>query len=298
MTELESKVKKTLDDIFQDTDETDGVDGGFSMVSDRGSDTLVVALGDSWTWGDSLSDRANEVYGRIVSDHYDADFVNFGFSGFSNSWILMCGIRLIETLRSIDRYKKIYVLTTLTENGRDIESAASFDLAGWAYTVDLKFTNDMYQHILDHIEEYWTNQIKEMISLGDGRFSFFIGQNFVWHSMYEKLADLSPQVAISDVNWIEVIGDHLEMERPIRTNLVSGWVFDQVNLINNTQNISVTDKTVYQKYITPFIEKAILVNQWLDASPMNSKKASKHPNAEAHRLWANHIVQRLSTLKV
>lgn len=288
MSDLESTMRSILGSLIIEPDDI--------TVFDRNKRTLVLAVGDSWTRGASLVDRENEIYGNLVSQYYDADLINLGFSGLSNSYILLNGITLVKAIKESTRYDKIYVLVTLTENGRDVESVVSFDLAKWAYDTNLVFTDDMYQCILDHIEDYWTDQIKEMIALSDDRFSFFIGQNFVWHAMYEKLADISPRLALSDVNWIEVIGDHLGLPRPIRTNLVCGWVFDQVDKINNTQNITVTDKTVYQKYITPFIEKAILVNEWLDTSPMNHKKASKHPNAEAHKLWANHITQRLSTL--
>ena len=294
MSKLEYEVRKTLDNILNYTEHqmADSL-----LVVDRDSTTLVFALGDSWTWGDSLSDRKNEIYGKLISDHYDADFVNLGCRGYSNSWILMCGIKLLETLQAIDQYEKIYILITLTENGRDIATTKSFDLDKWIYDSKLVFTNDIYQRILDYIEEYWTNQIKEMVSLRDDRFSFFIGQNFVWHDMYEKLTDLSPKIVISDYNWIEVIGDYCGLSRPTRTNLVTGWIFDQVDLINTSQpNITITDLSVYQEYITPFIEKAILVNKWLDESPMNYKKASKHPNRDAHRLWANHIIEKLYLL--
>ena len=57
-----------------------------------GKDNLVICLGDSWTWGDSLEDqRLQQFYCRHLADHYDADFINAGFRGYSNSWFLFIG---------------------------------------------------------------------------------------------------------------------------------------------------------------------------------------------------------------
>ena len=60
---------------------------------DRNSDTLVVTVGDSWTWGADLDSdlRLQQVYGNLVSHHLSADFLNLGQSGSNNFFIAEIG---------------------------------------------------------------------------------------------------------------------------------------------------------------------------------------------------------------
>ena len=53
-------------------------------------DTLVITLGDSWTWGTSLQQnlRLQQVYGALIKNQLDADWINIGCQGWSNSFIL------------------------------------------------------------------------------------------------------------------------------------------------------------------------------------------------------------------
>lgn len=253
-------------------------------------DNLIICLGDSWTFGHSLLDRENEIYGKLLANHYDTDFINVGCPGWSNSWILLNGEEILTELAKNNQYKKVYVIITLSENARDILTIKSFDFLQWARQTNLVSSKSYVKDTLDAIQEHWLTQIKKLLSLSDDRFIFFIGQNFVWHDIYDSLASL-PNVITSDLNWIEVLADAQNMPRPIRTNLVTGWIFNTLNTIN--QELNITDLTHFKEYTLPLIEKSIDVNNWLDSSDLNNKKASKHPNAKAHRLWADYIIQHI-----
>ena len=74
-------------------------------------------------------------------------------------------------------------------------------------------------------------------------------------------------------------------------DLFTGWIFDEVNLMNQLANIK--DTSIYKKWIISYIDRAQLVNQWLDSSLLNNNKASKHPTALGHELWAKHIIKSL-----
>jgi len=96
---------------------------------ENGSDCLLIAAGDSWTWGDSLGlsragefddydHRTSHVYGNLLARQLDSDFINIGLPGYSNLVILE---KLEQVLSSIDKsYQKIYVVVSLTESGRDL----------------------------------------------------------------------------------------------------------------------------------------------------------------------------------
>ena len=90
---------------------------------DRNSDTLVVTVGDSWTWGADLDSdlRLQQVYGNLVSHHLSADFLNLGQSGSNNFFIAERVEELGRILHQID-YTTVYLICTFTETGRSFNS--------------------------------------------------------------------------------------------------------------------------------------------------------------------------------
>lgn len=95
---------------------------------DRNSDTLVIALGDSWTWGDRLGRttlkfddrlyRTAHNYGAVIANTLECDLINLGFPGQSNFHIMNMFMEIFPTITR--SYKKCHVLFTLTEPGREI----------------------------------------------------------------------------------------------------------------------------------------------------------------------------------
>jgi len=252
---------------------------------------LVITAGDSWTWGDSLDPdlRLRQVYGHKISQTLQADWINIGLSGWSNSWILHHAIAAVENLQK-NSYKKIYLILTLTENGRDIENNVS-------YPYDYLQTRDaygvcskLYDKYLADMESFWITQIKKIIEISPTNLIPFISYNFVWHDSVHNYLKVN-NIATTEKNWIETLADHQMIPHPPRANLVTGWIFDSLKKVNKIAMIS--DDKVFKEWSLPYIDKANEVNAWLDASPMNHKKVSKHPNAEAHKIWADYILQKL-----
>lgn len=257
-------------------------------ICNQGSDRAVLCLGDSWTYGDSLDEdtRLSQIYGRLIADYLNADLINLGCRGYSNSWVLTVGEMLLENILNRS-YKDIYVIITLTENGRDIQNAASFR---FDYIQHFKsgVSKDRYEDLLKKIEQYWLKQLRSMISKHN-RSKFFVGQNFVWHPIYEEIQELG--VHTTDQNWIEILADHQNIARPDRTNLVTRWVFDQV--LESNRIAEITDDSMFKSWILPYLDAANRVNSWLDLSNLNFKIASKHPTAQGHRFWADHIIEKM-----
>jgi hypothetical protein len=258
-------------------------------VEINNKDTLVVTIGDSWTWGDSLEKRLDEVYGKLLSTHYDADWINIGGCGYSNSWILLCAHLIAGQSDELAKYKQVVFVITLTENGRDIQGYSSrpFDYIS-AYR-ELAGSTKLYDRALTDIEDEWYKNIVELGNLVGENTKIVLGQNFVWHSDLAVVAH--PNIIVLEDNWIEVLADYQKMHRPVRTNLVTGWIFDSINTINGILNIKNT--TPFKSWSLPYIDLANQVNEWLNLSDLNNKKASKHPRALGHRIWADYIIQHL-----
>jgi len=272
------KIKNLYDDAYHDDIEQ--------------KDILVITAGDSWTWGDSLDHdlRLQQIYGHKLCQTLQADWINIGLCGWSNSWILDHAIMATEKLQQ-NSYKKIYLVLTLTENGRDVESYNSY-LYDYIFTKDaIGVCGALYDQYLSDIESFWIKQISKIIEIAPTNLKLFVGYNFVWHHKlqnYLKAANIST----TEKNWIEVLADHQMIGYPPRTNLVCGWIFDTIQKVNKIAGI--TDDKIFKEWAIPFIEKANHVNAWLDSSAMNYKKTSKHPNAEAHKIWAEHILESIA----
>lgn len=249
---------------------------------DRNSEHLIIVAGDSWTYGDSLNSdqRIEQMYGNLVSKKLDADLVNIGFRGWSNSWVLTYVKWLLQNQKKqVSNYKKVTLICTLTENARDVKTYHSFQFNYINAYKTHGACKELYQTILESAENHWCDLLDQIRSFN------FINQvlittNFVWHNT-EKLQQ-------TDKNWIEVIADQAGYDNPIRTNMVTGWVFDSLATINDIAGIK--DLDAYKNFVLPYIEKANQVNAWLCASEYNGKKASKHPDWRAHKFWADYLI--------
>jgi hypothetical protein len=258
----------------------------------NGASTLVITAGDSWTFGGGLGEnRLNEIYGQQLATHYNADWINIGCPGWSNSYILLVCQHLLEYITKTN-YNRIIVVLTLTENGRDATTPESH-LYNYINCFQKTGTNNQfYEQVLLDSENRWLEQINSIILNSDNRFEFFVGQNFVWHDyLYAQLQNKG--ITLGDSNWIEVLADYQNLARPIRTNLVTGWIFNPECFGSVDSIVGIKNSAIYKSWALPYINRATLVNEWLDSSPMNYKKHSKHPVKEGHTIWANYIINQL-----
>jgi len=250
-----------------------------------GKDTLVIAAGDSWTYGDSLGEtRLSDVYGRKVSQALNADWINIGLPGRSNSYIINNVTWLLDQFKN-NHYKKIFVVITLTENGR--EPGETF-----ASSVDFKNLNteNFYNVLLNAFEQEWITKLNQLASTMPANCKLIVGQNFVWHqNVVSKLAE---NITVLKSNWIEKLGEYQQMDLPPRATLVTGWIFDSIRSIHNM--IPETDPTLFKIWALPHIEQANKVNSWLSKSNLNNIGASKHPVAQGHQIWADYILNNVT----
>jgi hypothetical protein len=259
------------------------------------ANTLVVTAGDSWTWGGGLGNgRLDQVYGKLLSTQFNADWINIGCSGWSNSYILLVCQHLVSLLKH-ENYKRIIFVITLTENGRDACTPESYQYDYIKCSQKNGINDQFFEQVLLDTELYWADQIKTLTSVVDNRFKFFVGQNFVWHeNLYTQLKNT--EVIVGNNNWIELLANYQNLSQPIRTNLVCGWIFELTSGFGSVVNIlQIKDLAVYKSWALPYIERANLVNKWLDQSPMNYKKATKHPVKEGHKIWADYIINQLES---
>ena len=247
-----------------------------------GKSRLVITAGDSWTYGDYLGEqRLEQVYGRLVSKQLDADWINIGSRGRSNSWIL----KILQFLapRATYRYQEVVVIVTLTENGRDVEASYTFPFDYHGLFSQTGDSPVFYDAVLDGAESYWMYQLQDIQKSGC---RLIVGHNFAWHNL-----NTMPGIELLESNWIEKIADYQKRDRPIKAKLVTGWIFDTMETIHKLVPAS---KTVFHQWALPYIDLANQVNSWLENSDLNNPGASKHPVAQGHKIWADYILTNIS----
>ena len=265
-----------------DTEFTDEV----TFVNNN-SNKLIITAGDSWTYGDSLDDRLNEIFGITLAKNLNSDLLNMGFRGFGNSFILNFANKIIEdNVENLKKYDSVDLVVTLTENARDITAHHSFP---FDYIDYYKKTNsNFYASVLELMEDNWVQYLEK---IAEHKFlnKIVIGQNFIWHNNIKD--KLNKRFIKTDKNWIEVISDNANYESPVRTILVTGWIFDEFSQVNKI--VGIKNNSNFKEFVMPLIDNATLVNTWLDASVYNGEKGSKHPNKTGHIWWANYLMKYL-----
>lgn len=250
-----------------------------------GKDVLVITAGDSWTYGESLGPtRLFDVYGRKVSQALDADWINIGLPGRSNSYILNNIAWLLDQLKH-NFYKKIFVFITLTENGREPGEvfASSIDYSSLG-------TENFYNNLLNAIEQEWIKNLNTLATTMPANCKLIVGQNFVWHQ--NVVSNLVSSITVPLSNWIEKLGEYQQMTLPPRATLVTGWIFDSIRCIHSI--IPETDPALYKIWALPYIDLANQVNAWLAQSDLNNQGASKHPVAQGHQIWADYLLSHIN----
>ena len=253
----------------------------FEIVND--SLNLVITIGDSWTWGDGLGNinvdqgieddilaRQTECYGRYVSDQFGADWINDARPGGSNDHIIDKFEKHLNTDWS--KYKKVWIIITLTETGRNVEISNFKEIDQELQIIEQK-----------HLDKINTLMLKNQ------NINLIVGRNF---TDYYAKTKLYPWCL--EKTWVKVIIDQLKIEN-------TKWEKIEYSLIKISGIASgvgfVPLKEKYEHnadfklYLINSIEKAKKLWNFLEISPYNSKKATKHPTKEAHQIWANYIIK-------
>lgn len=272
----------------------------------QNSDTLLVTLGDSWTWASECSgtedffnfcakdwlidnrvilninqDRINHAYGNILSDTIGCDWLNLGVPAWGNLQIAELIKHLSRIIPDLD-YKKIIVVCTFTEVGR------------W-------FNTEEDQHV-DHAR--LINKVEETKNVN----SMLAELNHLVIDQITASLDPYPQVQLLvGTNFVDHIGfDHLRPEQilPVPWYQLLGISYDIPVYIGTLISISgfergLTDglipkklKPIFKSWIISAFEQSDMFYKSLRPPYFLSSK--QHPLFDGHKVWADYILQHIS----
>ena len=255
----------------------------YTKISD--SDTLLITIGESWTWGDSLpSDRLTNIWGFRLANKLQTDWLNIARCGASNFWIFHQLAELIRFTNNNNKfpYKKIVFVFCLTETGRELTE--HWD---WHEHDPIKFFNnqrcditvdDLVKKQNEHCIQYALTQSTILKNTIDH--DIWISHNFCstiyWEHPFNKIKK----------NWNQITAEKLNYSYNLDPSLIQSTIIEKYkNHLTQNPNL------LYQLSTTQ--DTALSMIDFLDYSPLNYKKASKHPTAENHELWASYVYNNM-----
>lgn len=233
---------------------------------DNGFNNLLITVGDSWTYGDSLGNtcvrngqddtqyRLDHVYGNLIAEQISSDWMNLALPGISNFCMLNWLNQLLT--RRFD-YKNITCVITLTETGRHEEISL----------VPMHITKQ--QQALEHILQKTYSAI-ETLSLRFPLIKFLVAHNFT--------DSIPNNLNMCEKTWLEVLTDQSVQND---THIVVSEHIEQLNYGRN--------------YPDRFdiIDRALKRIDILDSCKYCCKEDSRHPLEDGHKLWANYLASQL-----
>lgn len=306
----------------------------YYLEVDRNSNTLVIAAGDSWTWGDRLGKttltyddrehRTKHVYGSIVADALGADFINLGFPGRDNMYIMHSLLDIFPTLTRT--YKTCYIIFSLTESGRELNGGfldqqdhynqirgkdwptvdeiltSTADVATIEYARNEMIKNNMnfvhhYNLILElaaavSIDDFfvryerWTLEtIQQKFNQFPKSVTWILARNFTTI----RKENLNLVSNLLDTNWVDVISNKGLLDPyPLNVDVLSKAGLDPIIKLSSILKL---DK-FKEDWLAVFKQSSAALD-WLDSSPYNSHISTKHPLEQAHAWWAEFLLEKL-----
>jgi len=247
----------------------------FDFVSNQ-SKTLVVTIGDSWTWGSDIAkhDRTHCVFGRLMAQELTADWLNLALCNQGNFWMATMAEELGALIPKL-HYDKIYVVCTLTEIGRWINT--KFDV----YLDYITMFRDQIKTDFNKLPQLLNNEAigRILTALDYPHVELRIGTNLVDQIGFENVAPSE----ILELPWYQVLGnaapDHVYVCQFNANGLASMFEF-----------IPKEHHSLYKQWIVDSSTRADQRLKMLDNTAMFFKR---HPTVSSHQAWARYILSSL-----
>ena len=257
------------------------------LVANRniGSDVTLLTIGDSWTWGDELGSacglcesafsdtdyRMSKVFGNLLADKLNANWVQTALPGASWNWIVDELERTLPQL--VTQTKKVIVVLGFSDHGRELGDEHLPIMKLWRdgftehvplKTILTEVETEYYRRISNILDKYPTAKC-------------IAGPVFSSH--------LTQQPYHTDKQWVDLLFDY-ELE-PCYSYTSGIWAIDQY----------------LQKYNLRTLEyKEDICNNWfpamgkrqteMDANPLLFDRW--HPKEAGHQIWADYLYEHIN----
>jgi hypothetical protein len=256
----------------------------YNFVS-RDSDTLLVTIGDSWTWGADLAPhksrddhRIKHVFGNVLADSMASDWLNLAIPAQGNFWIASMVQELANIVPKL-QYKKIILVCVFTGVGRWFNTKFDVDLdyISW-FRHNIRSHKD-FDKLLVMFNQTCVTRILDSIKSFD-HVELKIGTNFVDHLGFEQLA----MHQVLPMPWYQVLG--LQDTETVYTCVYYNRLSTAVEFI---------DPVYHSEFKQWFLDMYDKSNHRLAVMESSKEFKNYHPSEHGHRLWADYVQQQLIT---
>jgi hypothetical protein len=263
---------------------------------DRGSDTLLVTIGDSWTWGSGISGkgvdatnitaeqndfRLDHLYGNIISQDKNWNWINLGFYAMGNQWMVDKVLELRALLPLLE-FKEIIVMINFTSTGRWFATSHDSLTDYKTFFQTNKMTaEDDYENFLLDLNRKMLRDIN-LLTNSETRVKLLVGTNAVDHCGF----DIIEEKNIIPLPWYRLLS---------KTDLDGTFVdMDSIKSLANMENLlyNSDQKIAFQKWMIEKIKQA--EKQKMMLNTMDHVAQDKvHPDHNGHKLWAEYILKNI-----
>ena len=252
----------------------------------NGNKNLLICIGDSWTWGDSLGktspeyndadSRYKQFYTSNLAKKLNGDWLMIACCGSSNNWILDRYEKVTQAISTgyYKNYDNVYVHVCLTELFRELNQ--------------IKGINDVFK--------------KKLVLINGKTFKQFCDFYFNL-TVLNKLKKLSPipkthifsknfwdiDVDCGQYNFVNNTWQQLLFEK---TNIKDKEILPVVSGVGIIPLVSFLEENKLTDLKYDFSKMLIKINKRVDNMidcTLNHKKATKHPTREGHQIWADYL---------
>lgn len=283
------------------------------------SDNLTITVGDSWTWGDSLGKtttefddkehRVSHIYGSILANKLQSDFINIGIPGGSNLYILLFLEKVLCSL--VKKYKNIHIIFTLTESGRELANGflqqrshynewAGKDWPTFDNIVNKTATTEQIELVLKDIKgTHFSDVVGLYLAIQPSTTLFELLQRYETYTV-NSIRQRVPNIILArnfttilnkdlfDIKerWTDVISTNGNLSKYPDVHVMSTTGLDP--LVEMCKHL---DKNQFKQEWVCILDESNKGVDWLINSPYNSNRATKHPQEQAHQWWAEYLYE-------
>jgi hypothetical protein len=251
-------------------------DTNMYVCENRNSNRLLVTIGDSWTYGSNLKHKDTQVYGYILSEQLESDWLNLSIPATGNFFQATVAEELGAIIPRLN-YKCIDVVCTFTGVGRwfNTEHDVHIKYREW---FDEHITKPQdFDQLLYMLNEQCVTRIQK--ALNQPLVNLYFATNFVDALAFESL----PTKQILQLPWYKVMG--LEDNLSVYTCLY----YDRLSTATEF-----LDKNKQDWFKEWFLQIADITYKRYDLLSDAAKFENLHPLANGHLQWADYVKAQIN----
>ena len=259
-----------------------------NLYCDIGSSDLLVIVGESWSYGDSIGTnvkagmgkedvafRISNNFGGRLGIKYNSDVLYITTPGNSNGNVLYDFTTILPHILKEKEYKSIKFSIQLTSFGRDCRGTETFESFKPFTDIILKLKQQVLplKKWIDKYESTIINKYIEFIQSINIPFKIVFWKNF--NSFYTDTDDLATKnVTYIKTNWSEDLFDQLGVKLQYPFNMELDIDFNKMKFIDIKFEELQENIKRFERYVDE-----------LGDTPLTGY----HPNPSGHWLWAQKI---------